>query len=218
MMSASAARACRCDVYVLTDVDTNLPFPTFKYATTRRRLMLWYLEIAACYVESDAFDCDTVMLDSDQLVYGDLNRFFAGRADLGLCVREPPKGGPGFPILNGVQFWAYRGKARLGPFFRRLLATAEALPEEHIIWGADTEALKILLSPLERDGRVYARAGITVRMLEADHIIQALATSQLRDLDKGRPFRMTRPVLDFRNLRKVHMRRVYEATLAEAMA
>lgn len=213
MMSESAADACRCDVHVLTDVDTALPFQTLKYRTVQRRLMLWYLEIAACYLESDDFDQDTVMLDSDQLIYGDLSRWFAPYMDLGICIRRTPKDAPGLAILNGVQFWAYRGRHRLADFYRRALAIAEQLSEPEIVWGADTVALERLLEPLIPG--LYRRGDVRVRLIDSTEIIEALNTAQLRHLEAGTLKKPVRPVLDFRNTRKPHMRAVYEATLTK---
>lgn len=216
MMSLSAAEACQCEVRVLTDVDTDLPFQTFKYHTTQRRLMLWYLEICAAYLESNDFDQDTVMLDSDQLVYSDLSGWFVPYMDLGICIRKPPKGASGFPILNGVQFWSIRGKARLGAFYRRALDIAERLPEEDILWGADTEALRMLLQPLEVG--LHQRDSLTVRLIDSRDVIHALSAGQIRQLQAGTLPRPIRPVLDFRNLRKTFMRRVYEATFQRAVS
>lgn len=216
MMSESARLACGCDVRILTDFDTELPFPTFKYASTHRRLMLWYLEIAALYLESDDFDCDTVMLDSDQLVYGNLAGWFSSNVDLGICIRKPPKDAPGLPILNGVQFWSVRAKPRLAAFYRRALEIATTLPEKDLIWGADTEALRILLEPLAPG--LWQREGLAVRLIDSNEIIQALSSGQIRALDAGKLTRPARPVLCFRNLRKPFMRPVFEATLASLVS
>ena len=212
MMSASASWACNCSVYVLTDVDTDLPFPTYKYRTEQRRLMLWYLEICARYLESADFDDDTVMLDSDQLVYGDLSVWFHPYVDLGICIREP-KAGVGFPILNGVQFWSRRApKGALAAFYWRALAIAQSLPEHDIVWGADTEALRILLEPLSI-GR-YERCNLWVRLIDSDYIIEALRGVHLKQLKAGKAITPPlAPVLDFRNLRKPYMRAIFERTM-----
>lgn len=203
-----------CPVHVITDVDADLPMPTLRYATTARRLMLWYLEICACYLESADFDRDTIMLDSDQLIYGSLRRWLQKPTELGILVRKPPKGGTGFPILNGVQFWPLRGKGKLGPFYRKALAIAEALPEKDILWGADTVALERLLAPL--DLGFHNRAGLRVLLIPANDVIQALSAGQIRQLAAGFWAPVPRPVLDFRNLRKVHMPAVFAATYGVA--
>lgn len=217
MMKASAERACGCEVHVLTDVDTDLPFPCFKYATTTRRLMLWYLEIAACYLESADCDCDTIALDSDQLIYQDLARWFTRYADLGILVRKPPKSVGGYPILNGVQWWSHKAKVPLAAFYRRALALAMTLPEEELIWGADTIALWKLLAPLAYG--MFERDGLRVRMIDANEVIEPLSYEQQCQIDSGKKMRRPyRAVLDFRNTRKLYMRRVFDQTLAEVCA
>lgn len=212
MLSESTRIACGVPTEAITDVSADLPVASLKYATSHRRLMLWVLEVCACYLESDDFDRDTVALDVDQLVYGNLARWFAPRIDLGILVRKTPKGAPGLPILNGVQFWSHRGKARLGPFYRQALAVAETLPEADIVWGADTIALDRLLAPLDR-GLQY-RAGLTVRLIESDDVLHALNSSQLRHLEAGKMRPPASDVLCFRNLRKPFMRAVFEQTIA----
>lgn len=199
-----------CDVQVITDVDTALPMPSLKYVTKTRRLMLWYLEVCACYLESADFDRDTIMLDSDQLVFGDLRVWLSPPTELGILVRRPPKDGPGFPILNGVQFWPLRGKGKLAGFYRQALAIAEQLPEEDILWGADTIALERLLKPL--DPGLFDRAGLRVRLIWSNDVIAALTGGQMRQLEDGAFRPPVRPVLDFRNLRKEQMPAVFAAT------
>src|ERR1041384_7933234 len=150
MLADSVRRTLGCPFHVITDVAADVTAaPTLRYETRERRLMLRNLGVGACCVESDDFDRDTVMLDSDQLIVGDLRPWFQlGSFDLGILVRPRPKAMPGIPILNGVQFLAHRGKAKLSTFYRQALAVARTLPEEQIQWGADTEALRILLEPL----------------------------------------------------------------------
>lgn len=214
MLSRSVEIACGAPVQVITDRSADIPgleVGTLRYATERRRLMLWTLEACACYLESVDFDRDTVMLDCDQLVYRDLGKHFRPGVDLGILVRRTPKGGPGLPILNGVQFWSLKGKGRLGPFYREALRIAEGLPEADILWGADTVALERLLEPLDRGLR--RRQGLAVHLQEADEVIEALNTSQVRHLGAGRMRRPFRDVLCFRNTRKPHMRAAFEQTV-----
>jgi hypothetical protein len=216
MMSDSVARSCGQSVQVLTDVDTDLPFDCLKYVTTHRRLMLWYLEIAAVYLASDDFDRDTIALDSDQLVFGDLARWFAPLMDLGILARPlPPKDPEGFTILNGVQLWSHRAKPALAAFYRQALALAETLPEDVIAWGADTVALQMLLDPVvDYLGAIVPRAGLRVRLLAADDVLERLSSTQIRHLQSGERITRTRDVLDFRNMRKRFMKEFYAATFA----
>ena len=217
MLSRSVQLSCGVPVQILTDADTELPCATLQYATTQRRLMLWSLEVSACYLESDDFDRDTISLDCDQLVYQNLARWFSTGAGLGLLYRtHPPKGdAASFPILNGVQWWALRAKSALAAFYRRALEVAETLPEEQIVWGADTTALVRLLEPLEV-GIIY-RAGLTVHLIDSSEVIRALSTVDIRHLESGRWFMPLPAVLDFRNLRKPYMRPVFDATIGAAM-
>lgn len=216
MLSDSIAATSGQTLQVLTDVDTTLPFETLRYTTTHRRLMLWWLEIAACYLESTDFDDDTVFLDCDQLVYGNLSRWFVPYMDLGICIRRPPKNGPGLAILNGVQFWSVRAKSHLAGFYRRALAIAETLPDDLVKWGADTVALERLLAPLAEG--LWRRGDLRVRLIDSDDVIEAFSSTQIRHLDAGKMRRPTRAVLCFRNTRKPFMRPAYEATIAKAAA
>ncbi len=221
MMADSAARAGMPLVQVITDVDTDLPVPCLHYVTHERRLMLWYLEIAACYLESDAFDRDTVLVDADQLIYQDLAKWFAKDADLGILVRtRAPKGDRlQLPILNGVQFFAHRGKPRLAAFYREALARAQTLPEPLLVWGADTVALAQLLAPLDI-GR-QTRGDLQVQLIDSNHVLTALSATHVRWLEAGKfeRFLQVHPVLDFRGqYRKGFMRAVYEATILARVA
>lgn len=215
MLRASAARIGVWPFHVITDHDTGLPLPCLKFDTIHRRLMLWYLEVGLRYLESEHFDRDTIALDSDQLIYGDLEALASVNADLVICVRTHKKYSRNLPILNGVQVWRHRGKARLIAFYRRALEIAEALPDDRIVWGADTDALKILLDPL--DLGLHQRAGLTVHLRDADTVIEPF-TSDFRDrMAAGRPVTPTRPIVDFRNTRKLDMRPMFEYTIgAEA--
>lgn len=216
MLFDSARRVCGdCPMHVITDVSADLPVPSLKYATHHRRLMLWYLEAAVCYLESDDFDRDTVMLDSDQLIYGDLSKWFSPDMDLGILARElPPKDPNGFRILNGVQLWSHRGKAQLAAFYRQALELAQTLPEETIAWGADTVVLERLLDPLEI-GRLGFRSGVLVRFIESKDVLERVTKRQLHQMRAGVHVEVTRDVSCFRNMRKLHMKDFYRATLGQ---
>jgi len=215
MLFDSARRSCGpVPMQVITDVTAgDMPMPTLRYVTHHRRLMLWYLEAACCYLESDDFDRDTVMLDSDQLIYGDLAKWFTPEMELGILARElPPKDPNGYRILNGVQFWAHRGKTTLAAFYRAALALAQTLPEETIAWGADTVVLERLLDPLQIGWTVH-RAGLRVRFIESKDVLERVTKRQLYQMRAGGPVQVTRDVSCFRNMRKLHMRDFYRATI-----
>lgn len=218
MMRHSVERACGTSVAVLTDVDTTLPFTMLRYVTIHRRLMLWYVEICLAYLRSDDFDRDTIMLDSDQLVFGDLARWFAPTMDLGLLVRPPPpREKNGYRILNGVQWWPVQAKAKLVAFYRQALAIAESLPEAQIAWGADTIALQELIQPYAI-GSTVERAGVRVRMIPADDVLERCSSEQIHRIRRGQTPIPTRDVTDFRNRRKSFMADFYRATVGQAVS
>lgn len=213
MMQASAAHACQCPVHVITDVDTDLPVPSLRYETTTRRLMLWYLEVSLKYLESADFDRDTIALDSDQLIYSDLRSIVTPNADLVVCIRPNMKHaseGGGFPLLNGVQVWRHRHKAALAAFYARVFERAQRLPEDRLVWGADTDALRLLLEPLELG--LHTRSGLVVHMVDANAVIEPFSTILQAWIEAGTPFWPSRPVVDFRWKRKPWMRPLFEHT------
>lgn len=205
------------DVQAITDVDTDLPVPALKYETKHRRLMLWTLEACLRYIESPDFDRNTVMLDVDQLVFGDFTRYFAKGADIGLLVRTDEKhtaSDQGQPLLNGVQFWRAKSKKRLAEFYRRALEIAEQLPEDRIVWGADTDAVRQLIEPIEAG--IVARSGLMVNMIEASDVIETFAERHAGAIAQGAvPWTgFGRPILDFRWNRKPNMPAAYNALTA----
>lgn len=214
MLSQSVRLACGCDVVALTDWDTPLPMPALRYHTTQSRLMLWLLEIALRYLESDAFDRDTVMVSPDMLVFNDLRPYF-GDADVTVLVRS----GSQFavrPILNGAQWWPIAGKRRLIGFYRDALATACALPEPQVQWGADTEGLRVLLAPIGPGKQ--KRHGLRAWLLESNLVLQSLTQRTCEDLDAGRDVPLpTRPILDFKYTRKRYMAPYFAATLGRRL-
>lgn len=216
LLAKSARLACHTDLQVLTDVDTTLPFPLLQYRTTHRRLMLWTLEVCLRYLESDDFDRPTVMLDCDQLIFRDLSPWFMPGVDLSVLVRPTEKHTErgGMPLLNGVQFWSPKGKARLVAFYRRALALAEQLPEEQLRWGADQEAVRQLIEPIEIG--YGERAGARVVMLDADRILETLNERHIAAIAEGTMPIPRRSVLDFRWTRKRYMRPVFEQTWQRA--
>lgn len=220
MLVHSASVACKCEVHAITDVDTDLPVPTLKYATTQRRLMLWTLEVCAAYLESADCDADTIMLDVDQLIFGDLSKVFDRGADMGVLVRASEKHtqtDSGQPLLNGVQFWRGKRRKHIARFYRRALAIAQQLPEERIVWGADTDAVRQLIEPVQLG--IVERSGLRVQMVDANAVLESFSTPHQQAIEEGRAPWPTRPVLDFRWKRKPWMPKAYKATmLAGAVA
>lgn len=213
MLRATVTHACRCDTAVLTDVDTDPHGPGFQYATERRRLMLWILEVSLRYLESDDFDRDTVMVSPDILVFGDLRPFF--RADLSVIVRTSAKFALSErPLLNSVQWWRVAAKDRLAAFYRQALTLAEGLPEDVITWGADTAPLLQLLSPLVCGHS--ERAGVSVFGIDQREAMATFSTAMLRRLRAGQPYDGL-PLLDFKYLRKHSMREFFDLAVGTAV-
>lgn len=209
MLRASVRRAMDCDTVTLTAVDTTVPGPMFRYETTEQRLMLWILEVSLCYLRSADFDDDTVFLSPDQLVFGDLQPWLG---EFTILMRSSTKYQE-HPILNGVQFWPLARKRALIDFFARALTIGRTLEEDFQRWGADTEPLRRLLQPLT-PGLVVVEGHTTVRVVEADDVLQAFTSRMADDLTlRGHATRPTRAVLDFRFLRKRYMRAYFERTL-----
>ncbi len=209
MLAISVARSNQCETLAITDVDTTLPVPALQFVTTERRLMLWMLEIALRYLESPAFDCDTVMVCPDTLVYGDLSPYFRG--DLGLIVRSAEKYVKR-PVLNSVQWWSVAAKDRLVPFFQEALAIAKTLDEHAIQWGADTIPLARLIAPIEVG--LVARHGLSVHLIEMAGVMHSLSKLAASRVTQGMGLPSI-PICDFKYLRKQHMRAVFQATLGQ---
>lgn len=212
MMVETAKEACHCPVHILTDVDTPLAVPALRYRTTSRRLMVWSLEVCLRYLQSRAFDRDTVMLDCDQLIFGDLRKWFTPGVDLGVLVRPHGKHieAGGEPLLNGVQFWHRAGRDRLIPFYSACLAIAQQLPEHRIEWGGDTDALRALIEPIELG--VQERSSLTVQMWPASEVLESWSSMHTAMLEAGEVPFVRHAVLDFRSLRKRYMAAMFLAT------
>lgn len=217
MVTHTAHLTNRCEMKVLTDTTTALPVSALRYPTTSTRLTLWILEIRLRYLESDDFDRDTVIVDADELIYGDVSRWFS-KADLTVLIRTDPKHDTpdGWPLLNGVQWWRVRAKKRLVAFYRRALEFASALPEDRLVWGAETDAVRTLLEPLTRGSQ--KRAGLRVDMIEADDVLETFSTGHIHAIEAGTFPWPKRPILDFRWTRKQFMRAAYDATVLAGAA
>lgn len=196
MLRASVRKACGCETYALTDVDTSLSGAVHSYATTERRLMLWLLDVVLCYLRSDDFNDDTIMVSPDALVLQDLSGWF--RADLGLMVRTGEKYAEK-PLLNGVQCWRVAAKDRLVAFYERVLWRARHADPRLIRWGADTEPIVDLLAPLVAGP--FLRSGLSVYGFEARAAFASVPKVRPR---RGMEIPAT-PILDFKGLRKHFM-------------
>lgn len=216
MLQDSARRVVRkVEAVAISDVDADpLGVPALFFQTTERRLMLWILDVSLQYLESDAFDRDTVMVSPDMLLLQDPRPWFHPEAHLSVLVRTGEKHQQsGRMILNQMQWWRVAGKAQLVHFYRQAIEIARALPEDVIRWGADSVPLQQLLDPIEPG--VADRAGLVVSMIESGHAIESLSSYQIQCLEDGLPVGTSRTALDFRYLRKRYQRQAYEALFGE---
>lgn len=202
------------DFAALTASGVDLPVPAFAYEPREHRLMLWLLDVALAYIESDDFDCDSVMICPDLLVVGSLEPLRAG--DLGVLARPGKHIARGHvSLLNSVQFWRHAAKERLAAFYRRALEMARELPEDVKRWGADTVPLAELLSPVAvGKGK---RCGLRVRFHDENGVCHSLRTKEIKAMQIGRPVvKPDQPIVDFRYLRKLHMRAYFDAIFGDA--
>ncbi len=128
-------------------------------------------------------------------------------ADLVVCIRPNvvrTEKSDGLPLLNGVQVWMHRRKKALVAFYRQVLAAAEAMPEDRLVWGADTDALSQVLAPLTVG--LHERAGLRVRMVDAHDVIEPFSALFADWIRRGVAFWPSKPVVDFRWKRKPSMR------------
>lgn len=214
MMVDTAQASNDCPVHILTDLDSPIAAPTLRYPTTSTRLMVWSIEVCLRYLQSKDFDRNTVMVDVDQLIFGNLRKWFRKQppVDLGVLVRPHGKhlqpGGE--PLLNGVQFWHWSGRRRLVAFYQRCLEVVQQLPEDRIAWGGDTDALRSLIEPLEIG--VVERSGACVQMWPAEDVLESWSSMHAEILESGEVPPVRHAVLDFRSLRKRYMAPMFEAT------
>ncbi len=215
MLAISVRRTCACETYALTDVDTSLPVSTIQVQTSERRLMRWILEVSLRYLESSAFDQDTVFISPDTIVMEDLRAYFAG--DLGLLVRPASKYKMK-PVLNSIQWWPVASREKLIAFYRAALEMATELPSGYLRWGADCEVLKRLIAPVAV-GR-HMRAGLTVAMYDAHAVLYSITAQTTRRLKAERHawWPPGRPVIDFKGRRKHFMAPFFQRAQAQRWA
>lgn len=214
MMETARATNEDCPVHVLTDLDEPITVPALRYATSAPRLMVWAIEVCLQYLQSEDFDRNTVMLDCDQLVFGDLRQWFKKNppVDIGVLVRPHGKhlqpGGE--PLLNGVQFWHHAGRDRLIAFYQRCLEVVQQLPEHRIAWGGDTDALRALIEPIEIG--IVERSGASVQMWPAEDVLESWSSMHTEILEAGQVPKVRNAVLDFRAMRKRYMAAMYQVS------
>lgn len=212
MLRESVTHSNGCETVTITDTDTTVPGPVFQYCTRERRLMHWILEVSLCYLAGPHFTEDTVLVSPDALVFCDLRPWFAG--DIGIVIRPDH---PERPILNGLQWWPLERRAVLVDLYAQALALAKQLPEELQVWGADSEPFRQLLRPLY-PGCGPRKGGIIANLVDSRHVLVPLSSTMIAALEDGRDVDQPAAVVDFRCLRKRHMRAYYEATVGRRVA
>ena len=212
-LARTVHESCHVETVALTDADTSLPIPAFRYRTEEPHLMLWLLEVARDYLASDDFNCDTVMVCPDVLVFGDLSPWFTH--DLTVMCRRAEKY-QRRPILNSVQWWSHAAKAPLVAFYTNLLTIARALPSGAIRWGADTLPFVQLLAPFDPISR---RHGLTVHCVDINDVMRAYSRRAREKLLTHQPLiPLAAPLLDFRSHRKQDLFAYADAVRREVQA
>jgi hypothetical protein len=208
MLRQSVAVSCGCETVTLTDLETPLSGPTYRYPTTQTRLMLWILEVSLAYLRSADFDDDTVFLSPDSMVRGDLAPYFGG--DLTILVRSHAKYAKR-PILNAAQWWPVSARDRLIPFYESAVRVAYGLPDNLVTWGADSEALRRLIAPIVVG--CQPRGGVLVHQIEARLVMYAMSRELVNRLEAGETMQgVPQPIIDFKGQRKRLMARYVAAT------
>lgn len=195
-----------CPVVALTDETTALPVPVLRFRTDATRLMLWILEVSQRYLSSAHFDRDTILLSPDLLVFRSLRPWMDRGEFLVLMRRRFPV----HPILNAVQFWPVAKRDDLVEFYTKAVEIGRKLPENYQVWGGDTKPLQKLLRPIV-EGPVMRNGRHLATLIEADELMEGYRSSTEVALDQGVVVYPSRPIVDFRYLRKRSMRRYFEA-------
>lgn len=217
MLNHTVERTCGTSVVVLTDAATVVPLPALRYDVAATRLQQWLVAIRLAYLESDAFDEDTVLVSPDTLLLANIGEIFTHDMDLAMLVRPHVRFLGGWKaILNSVQWWKHRAKDRLITFYRHALAISGDLDEALQVWGGDTEALRQLVEPITTG--VVTRDGLRVDMIEARLLFRSLSGMQIEALRTGAAFprQQATPILDFKYNKKVFMRGAFDALFPTA--
>jgi hypothetical protein len=121
------------------------------------------------------------------------------------------------PILNALQWWPVKSRDVLIALYRDALAIAHKLPNELQVWGADSKPFQKLLKPLS-PGCGPRKSGIIANLIDSRHVMTPLTSEVIALLTAGQPIVPPPMVVDFRYLRKRHMRAYFEATLGSQVS
>jgi len=185
---------------VITDRGTPLEHECFRLDLPRS-LMRAVVAGQLAYLQSAAFDEDTVFIDADCLVQHSPARVFAEPFDLAVTARRwGPRRNPS-PINNGTIFCRAAARAQCVAFFT---AASMACGK---YWGADQDAMGKACQPMPKLPGLHERSGASVRFLDVAGHNQAP-----RSADD--PTTADAVVLHFRGPRKSYMRAVFDRIMA----
>lgn len=101
-------------------------------------LMLWILETQKAYLESDAFNCNSVFFSPDALIIKPIHDKFTG-FDLGVTLNEQQPNE--YALNNGVIFIAPKNKDKLIKLWEDAIKICKNYRAELQEWGGDQKAL-----------------------------------------------------------------------------
>lgn len=101
-------------------------------------LMLWILEAQKAYLESDAFDCNSIFFSPDALIIKPIHDKFTG-FDLGVTLNEQQK--DIVALNNGVIFISPKNKDKLIKLWEDAIEIYRNYRPELQEWGGDQKAL-----------------------------------------------------------------------------
>lgn len=135
-LSAIGRWRADANIYLVTNSDSTL----FRFADKKVRVvglnvsaeqpMYERVNAMYAYVNSDAFDADTLFLDSDALLNSRFDTYLEGDYDIAITTRE---GSGLMPVNEGVIVARREKKERVETFFRRYLATYDNLFTDTVI-------------------------------------------------------------------------------------
>ena len=209
MLRWSGLNRTQANTYVITDLETELPFKyVLRYDTQETYLMLWIIEVSLMYLESSDFDQDTVLISPDSLVRKDIN-WFDGTFDIAVTSRPLKEKYQHHPLLNGLQWWPLASKDKLIELYREALHIARSLPDNEKRWGGDTTPFLKLLGPIVPG--LHDRGGYRVKIFTFPTLME-ITPLVMRKLSEGKRPDADVAVADFKLRSKSNMKTYFERT------
>jgi hypothetical protein len=209
MLRDTGLHRAHANTYVITDEETELPFlHVLRYATRERCLMTWIVEVSLLYLESEAFDQDTVFISPDSLVRKNID-WFDGTFDIAVTARPMKEKYQRRPLKNGLQWWPLASKERLIALYREALSIARSLSDEEQRWGGDTTPFLQLLGPIVPGLHEVG----TLRVMVFPHpTLMEITNVVMRKLREGHCPDAGAAVADFKYRSKANMADYYRRT------